>query len=129
MSSMTILFALMSRTTGRPVLGNPAAAELPGAAVAVLLRAGLHRCAWGAYAFMALMGISYGFSSTLFGALWPELYGTKPPWRHPLADRRLHGFRHRHGTRPDRCADRPRRVLSGADRGHGVYCVLSSFRA
>jgi hypothetical protein len=33
--------------------------------------------AWGAYAFMALMGVSYGFSSTLFGALWPELYGTK----------------------------------------------------
>ena len=25
---------------------------------------------------MALMGVSYGFSSTLFGALWPELYGT-----------------------------------------------------
>ena len=32
---------------------------------------------WGAYAFMALMGVSYGFSSTLFGALWPELYGTR----------------------------------------------------
>jgi MFS family permease len=27
--------------------------------------------------FMALMGISYGFSSTLFGALWPELYGAR----------------------------------------------------
>ena len=26
--------------------------------------------------FMGLMGISYGFSTTLFGALWPELYGT-----------------------------------------------------
>lgn len=32
---------------------------------------------WGAYAFMALMGISNGFSSTLAGALWPELYGTR----------------------------------------------------
>lgn len=26
---------------------------------------------------MFLLGISYGFSSTLFGALWPETYGTK----------------------------------------------------
>jgi MFS family permease len=25
---------------------------------------------------MFLLGISYGFSSTLFGALWPEIYGT-----------------------------------------------------
>ena len=23
------------------------------------------------------MGVSYGFSSTLFGALWPELYGAR----------------------------------------------------
>lgn len=32
---------------------------------------------WAAFAFMALLGVSYGFSSTLFGAIWPELYGTK----------------------------------------------------
>ncbi|MDJ0612769.1 MAG: MFS transporter [Rhizobiaceae bacterium] len=32
---------------------------------------------WGSYVFMALMGVSYGFSSTLFGALWPEVYGTR----------------------------------------------------
>jgi len=32
---------------------------------------------WGSYVFMALMGVSYGFSSTLFGALWPEVYGVK----------------------------------------------------
>lgn len=32
---------------------------------------------WSTFAFMALLGISYGFSSTLFGALWPELYGIK----------------------------------------------------
>ena len=32
---------------------------------------------WGSFVFMGLMGISYGFSSTLFGALWPEVYGTK----------------------------------------------------
>lgn len=29
-----------------------------------------------ALAFMLLMGISYGFSSTLMGAIWPEMYGT-----------------------------------------------------
>ena len=26
---------------------------------------------------MILLGVSYGFSSTLFGAVWPEVYGTK----------------------------------------------------
>ena len=29
------------------------------------------------FVVMILLGISYGFSSTLFGALWPEIYGTK----------------------------------------------------
>lgn len=29
------------------------------------------------FVVMMLLGISYGFSSTLFGALWPEIYGTK----------------------------------------------------
>ena len=33
--------------------------------------------AWGVYAFMVLFGVSYGFTSTLLGALWPEVYGTK----------------------------------------------------
>ncbi len=32
---------------------------------------------WSAYAFMTLLGISNGFSSTLFGALWPEIYGIR----------------------------------------------------
>ena len=32
---------------------------------------------WGIYVFMMLMGVSYGFSNTLFGALWPEVYGLK----------------------------------------------------
>ncbi|MCR9135034.1 MAG: MFS transporter [Alphaproteobacteria bacterium] len=31
---------------------------------------------WGVFAFMALVGVSYGLSSTLFGAVWPEIYGT-----------------------------------------------------
>ncbi len=30
----------------------------------------------GAWWFMALLGISYGVSSSVFGTLWPELYGT-----------------------------------------------------
>jgi MFS family permease len=28
-------------------------------------------------AFMILLGVSYGMSSTLFGAIWPEVYGTR----------------------------------------------------
>lgn len=31
----------------------------------------------GSYIFMGLLGVSYGLSSTLFGALWPEIYGAK----------------------------------------------------
>lgn len=30
---------------------------------------------WGIYVFMLLLGISSGFTSTLLGALWPEVYG------------------------------------------------------
>jgi len=29
------------------------------------------------FLFMGLLGISYGISSSLFGALWPEIYGTR----------------------------------------------------
>jgi MFS family permease len=32
---------------------------------------------WAIFLFMALMGVSNGFSSTLSGAMWPELYGTQ----------------------------------------------------
>ncbi|MEE2877606.1 MAG: MFS transporter [Pseudomonadota bacterium] len=39
--------------------------------------AGLLTQVWGVYAFMILMGVSYGFTSTLLGALWPEVYGIK----------------------------------------------------
>lgn len=31
----------------------------------------------GIFIFLGLVGVSYGFGSTLFGALWPEVYGTK----------------------------------------------------
>jgi MFS family permease len=36
---------------------------------------GLVEQSWIAFAFMALYGISNGFSLSLFGSLWPELYG------------------------------------------------------
>lgn len=32
---------------------------------------------WVAWAFMGLLGLSYGLSSSIFGALWPELYGVR----------------------------------------------------
>ncbi|QLC21294.1 MFS transporter [Parasphingopyxis sp. CP4] len=41
------------------------------------LAAGLVTPVWGVYVFMVLLGVSYGFTSTLAGALWPELYGIK----------------------------------------------------
>lgn len=31
---------------------------------------------WGLFAFMALYGVTNGLSLTLFGATWPEIYGT-----------------------------------------------------
>ncbi|SON55350.1 phosphoglycerate transporter family protein [Hartmannibacter diazotrophicus] len=36
---------------------------------------GLVTPVWGVYLFMLLLGISFGFTSTLLGALWPEVYG------------------------------------------------------
>ncbi|MEM7007382.1 MAG: MFS transporter [Pseudomonadota bacterium] len=39
--------------------------------------AGLLEAVWGIYIFMFLLGVSYGFTSTLIGALWPEMYGLK----------------------------------------------------
>ena len=41
------------------------------------LAVGLLAQGWGVFAFMVLFGISYGFTSTLLGALWPEVYGTR----------------------------------------------------
>lgn len=77
MSSMTILFALIA---GQLVDRFSAIRLLPSFLVPLSLSCFVLASTdapWGAYAFMALMGISYGFSSTLFGALWPELYGSK----------------------------------------------------
>ena len=39
--------------------------------------AGLMEAVWGIYVFMVLLGVSYGFTSTLLGALWPEVYGLR----------------------------------------------------
>jgi MFS family permease len=47
---------------------------LPLAAACLVL--GFFEQQWSAFVFMALLGVSYGFSTTLLGALWPELYGT-----------------------------------------------------
>ena len=33
--------------------------------------------AWSLFVVIVLVGVSYGISSTLFGALWPEVYGTR----------------------------------------------------
>ena len=45
-----------------------------GAACLVL---GFVEAQWSAFAFMALIGVSNGLSTTLFGAVWPEIYGLK----------------------------------------------------
>jgi len=77
MSSMTILFALIA---GQLVDRFSAIRLLPSFLVPLSLSCFVLASTdapWGAYAFMALMGVSYGFSSTLFGALWPELYGSR----------------------------------------------------
>ena len=77
MSSMTIIFALVA---GQLIDRFSAIRLLPIFLAPLSLSCFVLASTdapWGAYAFMALMGISYGFSSTLFGALWPELYGSK----------------------------------------------------
>nr|WP_210307790.1 MFS transporter [Aminobacter niigataensis] len=38
---------------------------------------GLVDAQWSAFGFMALLGVSNGLSTTLFGAVWPEVYGLK----------------------------------------------------
>jgi MFS family permease len=48
---------------------------LPLGAACILL--GLSAAPWTPFAFMALVGLSNGFSTTLFGVVWPEMYGLK----------------------------------------------------
>lgn len=44
--------------------------------LALLLLGSVH-AAWSMFAFMALYGVSNGFSLSLYGSLWPELYGLR----------------------------------------------------
>ncbi|MHC5653308.1 MFS transporter [Stappia sp.] len=76
-STMTICFALLS---GWLIDRFSAVRLLPTfllpLGLACLLLAGVTAPA-AAFGFMALLGMSTGVSSTLFGALWPEVYGSR----------------------------------------------------
>ena len=77
MAFMTITFALVS---GVLIDRFSGVALLPGFLLplgAACLVLGSFDGQWSAFVFMALLGLSYGFSSTLFGALWPEIYGMR----------------------------------------------------
>lgn len=77
MSAMTVTFSLIS---GHLIDRFTAIRMLPS----FLLPLGLScivMASWEAQiaglVFMLLLGVSYGFSSTLMGAIWPEIYGTR----------------------------------------------------
>ena len=77
MAAMTIIFALVS---GQLIDRFSGVALLPGFLLplaAACFTLGFFDAQWSAFAFMALLGLSYGFSSTLFGSIWPEIYGLK----------------------------------------------------
>ncbi|MEX0405216.1 MFS transporter [Aquibium sp. LZ166] len=77
MAAMTITFALVA---GQLVDRFSSVALLPSFLLPLglsCLTLGLFDGQWAAFAFMGLLGISYGFSSTLFGSLWPEIYGLR----------------------------------------------------
>ncbi len=77
MSIMTVIFALIG---GALVDRFSAVALLPSFLVPLGLSCivlSLVEESWGVFAFMGFLGISYGLSSTLFGALWPEIYGSR----------------------------------------------------
>ena len=124
MSVMTILFALIA---GQLIDWFSAIRVLPSFLVPLSLSCFVLASTdapWGAYAFMALMGVSYGFSSTLFGALWPE------PLRHKhLGDIRslivaFMVFAHRHGRGLTARADRMRACpIQARIAAMGAYCV------
>lgn len=76
-AAMTVVFALVS---GQLVDRFSARALLPFYLLplgSALLLLALRPEAWSAFAFMGLYGITNGFSLSLFGALWPELFGVK----------------------------------------------------
>lgn len=45
-------------------------------ALATLISASIE-ASWGIYVFMVMFGVSYGLTSPMLGALWPEIYGTR----------------------------------------------------
>lgn len=77
MAAMTVTFALVS---GYLIDRFTAIRLLPGFLIPLGLACVVLSAVdaqWAAFVFMGLMGVSYGFSSTLFGAVWPEIYGLK----------------------------------------------------
>jgi MFS family permease len=76
MAATTVVFALIG---GALIDRFRATAVLPffliplGASCFVLA---INGPPWLLFVVMLLLGISYGMSSTLFGAVWPEIYGT-----------------------------------------------------
>jgi MFS family permease len=77
MASTTFVAALVSgqladRSSGTALLPF----HLLPLGLGCLLLGGL-AAPWSAFAFMALFGLSNGFSLTLFGTIWPEMYGLR----------------------------------------------------
>lgn len=76
MSVMTVLFSLIS---GALIDRFTAVRLLPTFLIPLSIAClvlSLSDAVWAPFVFMGLLGVSYGFSNTLFGALWPEAYGT-----------------------------------------------------
>lgn len=77
MASMTVLAAL---TAGYLVDRFSAVSVLPVflfPLAAACLTLAYFDAQWSAFVFMGLMGLSYGLTQTLFGAIWPEIYGAR----------------------------------------------------
>jgi MFS family permease len=77
MAALTVGFALL---TGRLVDRFGAVRLLPVVMVPLALgclAVAFLEGALGVIVFFGLFGVSYGFATTLFGSLWPEVYGTK----------------------------------------------------
>lgn len=77
MAITTVVFSLMS---GQLIDRFGAIRLLPFFLIplcAACLAVGLLTPIWGIYAFMFLVGVSYGFTAPLVGAMWPEVYGVQ----------------------------------------------------
>jgi MFS family permease len=77
MAATTVTFALLS---GQLIDRFTGVALLPGFLLplaAACFTLGAFEGQWSAFVFMALLGLSYGFSSTLIGSIWPEIYGVR----------------------------------------------------